>query len=134
MIFVLSAGANCRRVSQSVAGVFITSGQSTGNMTWSAPISARQQCSAGSEKLPLVVIQKRSQKVSRKATDLPPGRLSEWSRRYSMNGTPSPRWPSMIFSAGYLSNTPDSTIRTAWVPVWTAKPQAGPVSVGKSAR
>ena len=89
-------------------------------MIRSMPISCTQHSSAGLEKFPLVVIQKLPQKTSRKLNCLAaPGRASAWSTRHTRNGNVSPRWPRMIFSLGYFSNTPESTMRMASVAVST---------------
>src|ERR1700726_2560625 len=72
---------------------------------------------------PLVVIQKCSQKMSRKVSSFIVAR-SPWQMRHSRNGNPSPMCPRMILRPGWASNTPLKTKRRPWVAVSTVKPQA----------
>src|SRR5579862_63546 len=55
-ILALSSAESSTVAIQSIAGGFITNGQSTANRMWSTPISMTQHNSAGLEKLPLVVM------------------------------------------------------------------------------
>src|SRR5258707_1034723 len=68
-ILALSSSHSGTVFIQSTPGGFITNGQSTANRMRSTPISWTQHISAGLEKLPLVVIQKLLQKMSRKLID-----------------------------------------------------------------
>src|SRR3984893_12536402 len=65
----------------------------------SMPISIMLHTSAVSEKKPLVVIQKCSQKISRKVFSFIVAR-SPWLMRHSRNGSPSPVCPRMILRPG----------------------------------
>src|SRR5258708_22625267 len=76
-----------------------------------------QHMSAGVEKLPLVVIQKCSQKVSRKVLGLSAPRESAMLMRHAEKGSDSPRCPRMILRRGYLSNAPDRIMRIPCVAV-----------------
>jgi len=89
------------------------------------PISIMLHTSAVSEKKPLVVIQKCSQKMSRKVFSFIVAR-SPWLMRHSRNGNPSPMCPRMILRPGWASNTPLKTKRRPWVAVSTVNPQAAP--------
>src|SRR3954464_6488435 len=74
-IFALSSSHSGTVFIQSTPGGLTTNGQSTANRMRSTPISWTQHISAGLEKLPLVVIQKLLQKMSRKLIDFAaPGR------------------------------------------------------------
>src|SRR5882762_4878519 len=76
-----------------------------------------EHISAGVEKLPLVVIQKCSQKVSRKLLGLSAPRESAILMRQAEKGSDSPRCPRMIFRPGYFSNAPDRIMRIPCVAV-----------------
>src|ERR1700676_4236826 len=99
-ILTLSSSHNGTDCIHLVAGSLATNGQSTANMMRSTPISCTQHMSAGSEKLPLVVMWKLPQNTSRKLIDFCPGRDSAASMRQSGNGHISPRCPMMILSPG----------------------------------
>src|SRR5689334_22380504 len=74
-IFALSSSHSGTVFIHSTPGGLTTNGQSTANRMRSTPISWTQHISAGLEKLPLVVIQKLLQKISRKLIDFAaPGR------------------------------------------------------------
>src|SRR3954451_15625127 len=74
-IFALSSSHSGTVFIHSTPGGLTTNGQSTANRMRSTPISWTQHISAGLEKLPLVVIQKLLQKMSRKLIDFAaPGR------------------------------------------------------------
>ena len=70
-IFALSSSHSGTVSIHSTPGGLATNGQSTANRMRSTPISCTQHISAGLEKLPLVVIQKLLQKMSRKLICLP---------------------------------------------------------------
>src|SRR2546427_11132405 len=93
-----------------------------------------QHMSAGVEKLPLVVIQKCSQKVSRKVLGLSAPRESAMLMRHAEKGSDSPRGPRMSFKPGYLSKASDRIMRMPCVAVSTEEPQAAVRSCGNLSR
>ena len=68
------------------------------------PISCTHNSSAGSEKKPLVVMEKCAEKMSRNCTGFCPGRARPLLMRQSRNGSPSPRWPRMNFGRVLLEH------------------------------